>query len=34
VLLVLASHNYDGNDYIRSYSDFIRLRQNLNDSIS
>ena len=28
-LLVLASHNYDANDYIREYSEFVRLSQRL-----
>lgn len=29
VCLVLASHGYDENDYIRSYEDFIKYKKNV-----
>jgi len=31
ILLVLASHPYEGKDYIRSYEDFLSLRRSLKE---
>ena len=30
ICLVLASHKYDANDYIRDYDDFVNIRKNMD----
>jgi hypothetical protein len=32
VLLVLASHEYDADDYIRDYDEFLAERRSLDES--
>ena len=32
VLLVLASEHYDGNEYIRDYEEYVRMKKTSEDA--